>query len=102
VSATGLVRALGADWPAPAPAVGVGSSVGNKSEALPPGLRVGLTAGMPGRLPTGSGEVTVSGNDGGLSAGFPAAAPLDGGGAVVAGGGAVIATVADALAALVR
>jgi hypothetical protein len=100
VSATGRVRALGAD--SPEPAGGVGSSVGNKSEALPPGLRVGLTAGMPGRLPTGSGEVTVSGNDGGLSAGFPAAAPLDGGGAVVAGGGAVIATVADALAALVR
>jgi hypothetical protein len=36
-------------------------SVGNRPEALPPGLSdapvVGLTAGTPGRLPTGSGDV---------------------------------------------
>ena len=38
-----------------------GVSVGNRPEALPPGLSdapvVGLTAGTPGRLPTGSGDV---------------------------------------------
>ena len=47
------------------PGVGVGLRVGNSPAALPPGLRLalgaGATPGMPGRLPTGSGEVTVIG-----------------------------------------
>lgn len=44
---------------------GDGWMVGKSPAALPPGLRLGLgagaTPGMPGRLPTGSGEVTVIG-----------------------------------------
>jgi len=40
-----------------------GSSVGNRFPALPPGLRVGLVAGVtPGRSPIGSGDVAVIGN----------------------------------------
>jgi len=41
-----------------------GSSVGNRFPALPPGLSVGLAVGrveIPGRLPTGSGDVVVIG-----------------------------------------
>jgi hypothetical protein len=68
--------------------VGFGSSVGNKPAALPPGLRVGLVAGMFGRLPTGSGEVTVSGACG-LEVEFGVA-------------GAVTATAADALGSVGR
>jgi hypothetical protein len=41
--------------------LGEGLRVGNRPEALPPGLSVapvvGLAAGTPGRLPTGSGDV---------------------------------------------
>ena len=71
--AIGLVCALGADWAGLA--VGFGSSVGNRPAALPAGLRVELDApGMPGRLPTGSGEVTVSGT-GGRSPEFGGAPP---------------------------
>ena len=40
-----------------------GWSVGNRPPALPPGLSVGLMVEViPGRLPTGSGDVVVSGN----------------------------------------
>jgi hypothetical protein len=67
VSATGRVRAFWVDRARPV--VGVGSRVGNRSAALRPGLRVGLTFGMLGRLPTGSGEVTDAGT-GGSFAGF--------------------------------
>jgi hypothetical protein len=43
---------------------GDGSSVGNRFPALPPGLSVGLAVGrveIPGRSPTGSGDVVVIG-----------------------------------------
>ena len=98
MSATGRVRAFEADglWPV----VGAGSSVGNSPAALPPELNVGLAAGMPGRLPTGSGEVIGSGaggsptGSGGSVTGF--------GGAPTEDGGAVIATAADAFSALAR
>jgi protein crumbs len=44
-----------------------GWSVGNRPPALPPGLSVGLMAEViPGRLPTGSGDVVVSGNASGV------------------------------------
>ena len=63
VSATGVVCSFGTGWRGLA--VGFGPTVGNRSEALPLlGLSVGLTPGMPGmpgRLPTGSGEATVTG-----------------------------------------
>ena len=71
--------------------VGFGSSVGNKPAALPPGLRVGLAAGMFGRLPTGSGAVTVSGVCGLAEVGFAAAAV-----------GVVTAMAADALGSVAR
>ena len=49
-----------------------GWSVGNRFPALPPGLSVGLVVGrveIPGRLPTGSGDVVVIGDvDGSASA----------------------------------
>jgi len=93
---------------------GFGSRVGNRLAALPPGLKVGAAAGMPGRLPIDNGAVTVVGTAGeptgacpaelewcaaalelcaaaladGFAVGFFAAALVD--------GGAVIATVADA------
>jgi hypothetical protein len=51
VFATGRVLAFGAGGTVLV--VGVGWRVGNRSAALPPGLWVGLGAGMPGRLPTG-------------------------------------------------
>jgi hypothetical protein len=38
--------------------------VGNRAAALPPGLKLGAAAGMPGRLPTDSGEVIVFGTAG--------------------------------------
>src|ERR1700761_1839567 len=61
---TGRVLAfLPGDLPG-APAAGDGSRVGNRVAALPPGLRLGLSAGIPGSVPTGSGEVTVSGSGG--------------------------------------
>lgn len=67
-------------------ALGDGLSVGNRSEALPPGLRVapvvGLAAETPGRVPTGSGDVDGAG-------GVTETDPL-------------MATVADALGSLVR
>jgi len=69
--------------------VDAGSSVGNKPAALPPGLRVGVVAGMFGRLPTGSGEVTVSGACGVVEVGFAAA-------------GVVTAMAADALGSVAR
>lgn len=59
--ATGRVLAFWAEL-----GLGDGSSVGNRPAALPPGRRVGLAAGMLGRLPTGSGEVTASGAGDGL------------------------------------
>lgn len=46
------------------PEPGDGSSVGNRFPALPPGLRVELGVErevIPGRLPTGSGDVVVIG-----------------------------------------
>jgi hypothetical protein len=44
---------------------GEGWSVGNRFPALPPGLSVGLMVEeIPGRSPTGSGDVVVSGNEG--------------------------------------
>ena len=49
-----------------------GSSVGNRLPALPPGLSVGLTVGrveIPGRLPTGSGDVVVIGEVDGVGVG---------------------------------
>jgi hypothetical protein len=62
VFATGRVRAFWVEL-----GVGDGSSVGNRPAALPPGLRAGLAAGMPGRLPTGSGEVIIAGASDGLT-----------------------------------
>lgn len=45
-----------------------GWSVGNRLPALPPGLSVGLsTAETPGRSPTGSGDVVVSGDIDGVA-----------------------------------
>ena len=95
VSATGRVRALGTDWLALP--VDFGLSVGNRPDALPPGLSVGIAAGMPGRLPTGSGEVTITGT-GGTPVGFCPAVAV----AVAAGGGAVTETVADAFGFFAR
>jgi hypothetical protein len=55
-----------------APGDADGVTVGNSPAALPPELRLGLgvgpTNGMPGRLPTGSGEVTVIGAGGSVVA----------------------------------
>lgn len=45
-----------------------GLSVGKRLPALPPWRRVGLPLGMPGRLPTGSGEVTSAGTGGSFAA----------------------------------
>ncbi len=59
MSATGRLPALSADCARPAG--GVGLRVGNKPAALPLGLRVGAMLGMPGRVPTGSGEVAAGG-----------------------------------------
>jgi hypothetical protein len=92
VSAIGRVRAFWAGC-AGLLVVGFGSRVGNRPAALPPGLRVGLTAGMLGRLPTGSGEVTVAGT-GGAPAGIC--------GAIAGDSGAVIETVADTLGNFAR
>ena len=73
--------------------------MGNKPAALPGWLCVGLTVGMPGSAPTGSGDVTVTGGSG-ASCG---SCDSGGSGAVVAGVvGAVMVTAADALAALSR
>jgi hypothetical protein len=72
--------------PEPGLELGDGFRVGNRPEALPPGLSVapvvGLIVGTPGRLPTGSGDV-------------------DGVGCVT-DTDPLIATVADALGSLVR
>ena len=49
-----------------------GSSVGNRFPALPPGLSVELGVGtevIPGRLPTGSGDVVVIGDVDGIGRG---------------------------------
>jgi hypothetical protein len=99
VSATGRVRAFGAGWVWPV--AGVGSSVGNRLAALPPELKVGLTAGMPGRVPTGSGEVTGGSGSGGSPTGS-GGTPTGFGGAPTEDGGAVIETAADALSAFAR
>jgi hypothetical protein len=97
VFATGRVRALAAELVA-----GFGSRVGNRSAALPAGLMLELAAGMRGSLPTGSGEVivawagVVSGgagdfvNDLGVCDAFRI-------GEVCCVGGAVMATLADAV-----
>ncbi len=91
MSATGRVRGFDAGWLGLP--VDFGLSVGNRPEALPPGLSVGGAAGMPGRAPTGSGEVTTTGT-GGTPVGFCPA--------VAAGGGAVTETVADAFGSFAR
>jgi hypothetical protein len=83
--ATGRVRAFLAGL-----GVGFGSRVGNKLAALPAaGLRVGLAVGMLGRLPTGSGEVIVTGAGG---SGATVAGGVDGvfGAPVVFFGAAVV------------
>jgi len=82
--------------------------VGKRSAALPPGLRVGFTAGMLDRSPTGSGEVIVAGNGGAVAGTCGAVAELGGavaelGGAVAElGRGAVIETAADAVGSFAR
>jgi len=97
VFAIGRARACLADWDGLRRAgwdglwVGFGSSVGNRPAALPLGLRVGLAAGMLGRLPTGSGAVTASGT-GSAAARLGEVADLD----------AVTDTLADALGAFAR
>jgi hypothetical protein len=105
VSAIGRVRAFLAGWLGLG--VGFGSRVGNRPAALPPGfsvLRVGLTAGMLGRLPTGSGEVTVAGT-GSAAAGTCGAAACGGIAEVcdpVVRADAVMEIAADALGAFAR
>lgn len=73
--------------------------MGNRSAALPPALTVGLTAGMPGRAPTGNGEVTVTGS---VACAVGAVGADAAGGAVVEADGAVMETVADTVGAFVR
>jgi len=90
VFATGRVRALLAGLGVPV--VGCGCRDGNRLAALPVvGLSVGLGVGTLGRLPTGRGEVIVTGG-GGAAAAFA-------GGFVGAGGGGVLFGVAPGGAA---
>ncbi len=70
--------------------------MGNRSAALPLGLRVGFTAGMLGRSRTGSGEGIAAGNGGGAAGAAGAC------GAVVELGGAVIETATDAVGSFAR
>jgi hypothetical protein len=85
-----------------------GSSVGNRFPALPPGLRVGLVVEaevIPGRLPTGSGDVVVIGDVNGLGVGdVDADGDADGDGDALEVGATVpeIWTVADEAGFLVR
>jgi hypothetical protein len=95
VSAIERVCAFLVGWSGTGLGLGVdfGSRVGNRSPALPPGLRVGFTAGMLGRLPTGSGVVIVAGTGGAVAWVW---------GPVVEIGGALIETAADAVGFFAR
>lgn len=86
VSATGRVRALLTRLGVGLVGfVGLGARVGNKLAALPAvGLSVGPAGGIPGRLPTGRGEVTMTGaGAAGVAVAGRAAAVLAGFGAAV-------------------
>jgi hypothetical protein len=87
VLAIGLVCAFCADC------ADFGSRVGNKSAALPPGLRMGLAPWMPGRLPARRGEMADADTWG---------RGVDVFGVVLGAGGAVTPTVADALGSVGR
>jgi hypothetical protein len=103
VFAIGRVCVFCADWSEFE--VDFGSRVGNKSAALPPGLKVERVAGMPGRLATGRREVTDTGAWGvGVVGGVVGGAvEVDEDFEVFFGvGGAVMATVVDATGSVGR